>query len=316
MSWVESLYNKHRENAFGSLLSFGALFLGSVYVQTLINLAFSLFVAVYFANNVSPSCIFWIIAGVYILVIIMIAYLNNRKRKKKVESDSLVEVSRELQKMIVSRMKALEYQGNAQINSRSDSIDTNLEREADVLCEVLYKTLSTLLSNDDIEVVLWISIREENQSFAVPLSFGSKAIDLPTWSTYWYSFSEEKHYRIIDCFTANQTHLFLNKEQCQKELSFRSDRDRTESRTHQYIAIPVRKQGGITKGVVQIRTFTKNVFPENEEKVREIIRNYVYPFSTFFELSIVEECYIHEVIEANEAKKAKKVKTVSKSITI
>lgn len=313
MNWVESLYSRTKENAFGSFMVLIASILGSVYVQTFINLAFSIFVAIYFAHNSSTSVFFWLIAAAYLISLLIIAYLNNRKRKKKVEADSLVEVSRELQKMIVSRMKALEYQSNVQINTDIDSIDTNLEREADVLCEVLYKTLSTLLNNDDIEVVLWVSIGEKNQNYAVPLSFGLKDIDLPTWSTQLYSFSEEKHYRIVDCFTKNQTHLFLNKEKCQKELSFKSDKDKAECRTHQYIAIPVRKQGGVTKGVVQIRTFADNVFPDDEEKVHEIIRNYVSPFSTFFELAIVEECYIREVIEANETKK---VKTINKVITI
>lgn len=309
MSWVEALYNKSKDNAFGYLMSLVALILGSVYVQTFISLAFSLFVAVYFANNSSTTFLFWFIAVVYLLILVMIAYLNNRKRKKKVESDSLVEVSRELQKMIVSRMKALEYQNSVQINQLGGPNDITLEREADVLCEVLYKTLSKLLSNDDIEIVLWISICDNNQDYATPLSFGLKDIDLPTWAKRMYSFSEDNHYRIVDCFTENQTHLFLNKTQCKKELSFRSEKDRDECKTHQYIAIPVRKQGGVTKGVIQIRTFADNVFPDDLGRVREIIRNYISPFSAFLELAIVESVYFHEVIAAYEAKKVKTFKT-------
>ena len=296
---IAYIYSKNKTNALGSFMELTANILGSSIVQSVVNVGFPVFTSFYFANNKGINCLFKIVTGVYILLILLFIYLDNRKTRKKEEAESLAEVSTQLQKLVYNRMQTLDRECVKYVTKESSDFDTNIESEADFICDALFSVLSHKFKYDDIEVVLWQQMPDEsgNGSIAYPVSFGTKGDRPPTWMNDQFHSTAERPYRIIECFLQNRELKFLTREKCQKELVFQTEEAKKESKTVQYIALPIRKRDGFTSAVIQFRTFKKKVFPVNESDVDHIIDNWIAPFTNFYELSLEEQNVIEEILE-------------------
>ena len=272
--------------------------LGSSIVQTIVNVAFTVITSFYFANNKDISYLFIIVAIVFILLILSFIYLNNRKTRKKEEAESLAEVSTQLQKLVYNRMQTLDRECVKYVAKESTDFDTNIESEADFICDALFSVLSHKFKYEDLEVVLWQQMPSEsgNGSIAFPVSFGTKGNRPPTWMNDQFPSNSNRPYRIIECFLQNRELKFLTREQCQQELVFPTETAKKESKTVQYIALPIRKRDGFTSAVIQFRTFKEKVFPVNEADVDQIIDNWIAPFTNFYELSLEEQNVIEEIL--------------------
>ena len=272
--------------------------LGSSIVQNIINIVFTVFTAFYFANQKVFTWWFKLICTIYLIFVFFFTYLNQRTTRKKEEAESLAEVSTQLQKLVYNRMQTLDRECLKYVNKESSDFDTNIESEADVVCDALFTVLSHKFKYDDIEVVLWQHMPDEsgNGSVAYPVSFGTKGDRPPTWMNDQFPSNSQHPYRIIECFLQNRELKFLTREQCQQELVFPTEKAKKESKTVQYIALPIRKRDGFTSAVIQFRTFKAKVFPVDESDVDYVIDNWIAPFTNFYELSLEEQNVIEEIL--------------------
>lgn len=301
MNLIARLYARNATNAFGYTMELVANILGSSFLQTIINVAFSVYTAFYFANNPLLSWSFAKIAAVYLLLLIVFIYLNERRKRKKEEAESLADVSTQLQKLVFNRMQTLDRECVKYIQNRNE-FDTNIESEADFVCDALYMTLSKKLKYENLEVVMWQLMPDLSGmgSVAHPVSFGTKGNNPPKWFNDDFSSNDDHPYRILECFQMNKELIFLSKEECQCELVFKDKTAKKKSRTTQYIALPIRKRDGFTSAVIQFRTFREKIFPVQLIDVEHIIDNWVAPFTNFYELSLEEQNVIEEILDDEE----------------
>ena len=195
-------------------------------------------------------------------------------------------------------MQTLDRECVKYVNRETAEFDTNIDSEADFICDALFSVLSHKFKCDDIEVVLWHQMYDEmeNGTIAYPISFGTKVDRPPTWMNSQFPFNTDHPYRIIECFLKNRELIFLTRDICQQELIFPTEEAKKESKVVQYIALPIRKRDGFTSAVIQFRTFKENVFPVNEAEINYIIDNWIAPFTNFYELSLEEQNVIEEIL--------------------
>lgn len=295
---LQKIYDANKNNAFGALIKLIALILGSEVIQLSVNVLFSIYTSFHFARSHTITKAYGLIVIIYIVLLGSFALLNQINKRRRKDAESLAKVSRELQNRLRYRMKLIDSTCTAYVKGEGTVFNTEIERESDLLCDAIYSTLSEYLDYTDLEVVAWQIAKDEEKTIVVtPVSFGTKAGIPPTWLNGEYPVMTIDHYRIVECFMENRTHIFLTRRKCQEELYYSTEEERNETKTHQFIAVPVRKKDGFTHTAIQIRTFKENVIPNDEDKANLIIENFIQPFATYFELVMEEQRAFEDIID-------------------
>lgn len=170
------------DNALASFIELSANILGSSMVQNFVNIGFSIYTAFHFANNKWLTRSFVFVAIGYLILLLLFTCINKRKTRRKEEAESLAEVSTQLQKLVYNRMQTLDRECDKYVKKRLE-FDTNIESEADFICDALYTVLSRKLKYQDLEVVLWHLMPDSSGEGAIayPVSFGTKGDNPPVW---------------------------------------------------------------------------------------------------------------------------------------
>ena len=298
MGFISKIYSKNENNIIGQIMNLVASILGSSYIQTIINIVFSIYTALFFTQNRSVTCEYITVTVIYFMILFIIIYLNRRTARKKEEAESLADVSTKLQKLVYRRMRTLDRAYLRFVENSNVEFESNIETEADFVCDAIYTSLSRRLDYDELEVVLWHQMPDDegDGTVAFPVSFGTKGMKPPIWLNDRYYSNTDHPYRIVECFINNKELLFLTREECQNQLVFNTDEERKLDKTEQYIALPIRKRDGFTSAVIQLRAFRKNVFPISKQEVDSIINNWIAPFTNYYELSLEEQNIIEGVL--------------------
>lgn len=286
------IYSENRNNIFGKIMELSALVFGNGYVQAIIEISYLIYSSLYFSNNNKITGLFIFISSIYGFFTFIFIYLDNRKTRIINACENLVRVSRELEKLIGDRMRILE--NKSRLYYPCNDFDTEIDREGFLICEALYRILSIYLDHPELEIVLWYLEGDyEDSGVIIPLAFATQSDNPPSWFTNEFSKKDKSQYRIFECFENNKIIKYLTKHDCQTNLWYPNYLEKQESDTYkntsQYIAIPIRKRNGIAFAAIQFRAFSEKVFPNDEDKMKEIINECVYPLTTYYELAFEEQ---------------------------
>lgn len=294
------IYSENRNNAFGKVMELSALVLGNGYVQAIIEISYVIYSSVYFSNNNTITKLFVAVSIIYAFFTFIFIYLDNRKTRIINANENLVRVSRELEKLIGDRMRILENKGR--LYYPCNDFDTEIDREGFLVCEALYRILSTYLDHPELEIVLWYLDADcEDSEVIIPLAFATQSDNPPSWFANEFTKKDKMQYRIFECFDNNTIIKYLTKHDCQTNLWYpdciKKQESDTYQNTSQYIAIPIRKRNGNAFAAIQFRTFHEKVFPNDENKMQDIINECIYPLTTYYELASEEQDSIDFLLE-------------------
>lgn len=295
------IYAVNRNKTFGRVMELSAIILGNGYVQALVEIIYVFFSSIYFSKYTVIKFWFVIVTAIYALLTLIFIYLDNRKTRIINASDNLIRVSRELEKLIGDRMRKLT--NKSRIFSPYSDFDTEVDREAFLICNALYRTLSIYLNYSEIEVVLWKLFDNECKDkpfMIIPLAFATETDNPPYWINNNFSEDKIKEYQIYQCIINNSIIKLISKHECQATLWYPDYKSKQESDTFittcQYLAIPIRKRNGKTFAAIQIRTFQEKILPTDSEELNAIINDCIYPFTTYYELveeeQITIDCFL------------------------
>ena len=286
---IDEFYVRHESDAIGHSILLISDIASSSTVQAIVNVFFPAYSSIHFARNPTLTAGYIFATVLYGLFLAASVYSNIRQNRIRHRAKELLRVNTELQDLIYHRMQSLDSKCNFFLeNPDANIIDLESRTEANYLCEHIYRLLSDKYRYSELEVVLWRETNDGNGGIvAVPFSFGTLNKEPPKWMNS--SFDEESKYRILDAFTKNEILFFMTRAECQEELTYAEEDAKKTSETCQYVAIPIRKRDGITSCVLQLRTFKEGVLPTDKGAISTMIRDLIYPSTTYYELVMDED---------------------------